>query len=454
MDYLQILLSPFSWLLKFLADMFGSYGIALILFALIVKIILFPLSLKGKKSMISMNMLNGRMKEIQKRCGSDKDRYNREVQELYAKEKINPMGGCLWSMLPLPFLMVLYAVIRRPFRYLMGMTNSTIIAIAVALGWADFTPTGYHELTLAAKLNPSDLATVQAAAGANANLTILNFHFLGVDLSQIPNWKFWESGITWSSVGLFLIPITSAILAYCSMIISNKTNKMNKQAMDNPQMKSMMYMSPLMSLWIGFTLPAALGVYWIANNIFQMGQELISGRLLKADYEKAIAAQEEQARLEKEEEKHHKQLVAEKRAASAEETKNKKSKKIVAPVKKTPGVNVADSRVGLRSYARGRAYDPNRFGSATEYKDPNFKVDEAAMQAVIDAKEERIEETRLNANMGAEFNDSLNGEREGDSAEEAFAGLNDEGADENIGDTLTSEETEENFVEDQKDKED
>jgi YidC/Oxa1 family membrane protein insertase len=419
MDFLQLVLSPFSWLLKTMADFFGSYGVALILFAVIVKVILFPLSLKGKKSMISMNLLSGRMKEIQKRCGTDKERYNREVQELYAKEKINPMGGCLWSMLPIPFLMVLYAVIRRPFRYIMGMHDSAIIALATFLGWQNFSSKGYNELELASWLNPGNLASAQGSAGTS--LTILNFHFLGLDLSQIPTWKFWDGGISWNSIGLFLLPVLSAVLGLLSMIVSNKTNKMSQQTMDNPQMKSMMIMSPLMSLWIGFTLPAALCIYWISNNLLQMAQELISGRLLKSDYEKAIAAQAERARLEKEEEKQKKQLVSEKRAAAVEDAKKKGKKAAPAPVKKNPGVNVADSRVGLRAYARGRAYDPNRYSTVTEYKDPNFKVDEEAVQAVVDAKAERTEQAMLDTKIDQEVNAALEEENSAFTAEETAA---------------------------------
>ena len=76
MDFWQIIMTPFSWLLKVFCQLFNSYGIALILFTLVIKIILFPLSLKGKKSMIKMNLVSGQLKEIQKRCGNDKERYN------------------------------------------------------------------------------------------------------------------------------------------------------------------------------------------------------------------------------------------------------------------------------------------------------------------------------------------------------------------------------------------
>ena len=92
---MDIILSPFVWLLEWFNSWFNSYGLALILFAVVVKVVLFPLSLKGKRSMIQMNMLSGQMQKLQKQYGNNRERYNLEVQKLYEKEKVNPMCGCL-----------------------------------------------------------------------------------------------------------------------------------------------------------------------------------------------------------------------------------------------------------------------------------------------------------------------------------------------------------------------
>ena len=145
MDFAQIILSPFVWLLTFFYNFFGSYGIALILFAVVVKLILFPFALKGKRSMIQMNMLQGKMQKLQKQYGRDRERYNLEVQKLYEREKVNPMGGCLWSFLPLLILIPLYAIIRQPIKYMMGINDVEILnqiaqvvdwnSIAVSNGW-------------------------------------------------------------------------------------------------------------------------------------------------------------------------------------------------------------------------------------------------------------------------------------------------------------------------------
>ena len=97
-----IILQPFAWLLLFFYNLFSSYGLALILFGIVVKLVLFPVTLKSKKSMIQTTMLSGKMQQLQKQYGKDRERYNLELQKLYEKEKINPMGGCVWSLIPIP----------------------------------------------------------------------------------------------------------------------------------------------------------------------------------------------------------------------------------------------------------------------------------------------------------------------------------------------------------------
>lgn len=372
-----IILTPFSWILLFFYNFFQSYGVALILFALLVKIILFPLSIKGKKSMIQMNLLSGKMQQLQKQYGKDRERYNQEVQKLYAREKVNPMGGCLWSLLPLAILIPLYWIIREPVTYLMNVPASMIATISEVTEIAN---TGaYPQIAMAEALgNPDVLAKAQQALGdAGAGLFALDFSFLGINLAAIPKWNFWANGFGWESIGLFLLPIVSAAISFLSMQISMKTNQINTNATQDEMSartnRSMMIMMPLMSLWIGFTVPAGLSVYWIAQYIITIGQELLSGKMLKKDYEAARAAAQERERQEKEEEKRRKEEARLERARRIEEEKRNKSKKKSnkKTEPETPGINKEDSKVGIRAYARGRSYDPNRFGGVTEYVDPN-----------------------------------------------------------------------------------
>ncbi len=369
MDIWQILMTPFSWILKLFCQVFNSYGIALFLFTIVIKIILFPLNLKQKKSIIKMNVVNGQVQEIQKRCGNDKERYNQELQKFYAENNVNPLGGCGWSLIPLVILYPLYAIIRRPLKYMMWLTEDAVRAIAQALGWTDFVIGGYNELTLGSMMTASNLEAAKAAAAATGVATtsmfVINFDFFGINLSEIPQLMFWKDGISWNSVGLFLLPLISAGLSIVSMLVSQKTNQMNK----DQQVKtnwSLMLLSPLISLWIGFAMPAGLCIYWIANSILIMVQEIICGKMLRKDYEAAQKEMEEQAKKAKEAEKERRRKAAEKKAAAIAAGKSGKKQ----PQAKKKGMDVSASREGLRTYARGRAYDPNRY-PITPYRDPN-----------------------------------------------------------------------------------
>ena len=130
-----IILQPFAWLLLFFYNLFSSYGIALILFGIVVKLVLFPVTLKSKKSMIQTSMLSGKMQQLQKQYGKDRERYNLELQKLYEREKVNPMGGCVWSLIPMIVLIALYGIIREPLTYFMQMSGEQIQVLAAQLDW-------------------------------------------------------------------------------------------------------------------------------------------------------------------------------------------------------------------------------------------------------------------------------------------------------------------------------
>ncbi len=406
MDFSQIILTPFSWLLKFF-ESFSNYGIALILFAIVIKLILFPFSMKSKRSMIQMNLIQGKVQQIQKQYAKNREKMNEEIQKLYAKENVNPMSGCLWSMIPLFILWPLYAIIRRPLYHLMHLSEDAITAVADVLGYSmeeAGRSAAYSELYMANMMNEGNLDAIRVAvdgvsSGMGDNLFIVDFNFLGMNLADIAQWKIWEfDAYNWGTIGLFLLPIISAVLSWLMSKVSQATNAMNKQQKEtqaNQQMKTMMIMMPLMSLWIGYAMPAGLCVYWIINSLTSMLQEFISGKMLKKDYEKAAALRAEQEAKEKEEEKRKRREAAERRAKAIEEAKNNKGKK------KKPAVESSEKkkerttdvgRIGMRPYARGRAYDPERFGGVTPYQDPGAPIDEEAVAAALAAKGEMIEE--------------------------------------------------------------
>lgn len=443
MQGIQLLLTPFVWVLMLFYELFDNYGIALILFAVLVKVILFPLSIKAKRSMIQMNMLNGQMQKLQKMYGNNRDKYNLEVQKLYEKEKVNPMGGCLWSLLPLVILLPLYAIIRQPLTYLMNLTPDVISEVArvvdwnnaaVSAGWikeaADFANVGYNQLYLASLITPENIGAVQAVAeGAR----VINFNFLGLNLAQMPQWQFWTwSSVDWAHIGLFLMPIVSAGSGLLFSLIMMKTNAVNQQSRNaaaNSTNKTMLIISPLMSLWIGFAMPAGLSVYWISQNVLSMLQEFLAGKLLKKDYEKAAEQAAIREAEEKEEEKRRREEERAERARRIEESKNNKGKKKGPKTPKDPDeskipASVREaSRVGIRAYARGRAYDPYRFSpdGPTPYQQLDGTIVENAQDKKLERKSEIREEAALEQAADQMIVDELKAEQAAQAPAEAPA---------------------------------
>lgn len=398
MDIWQILMTPFSWLLKQFCLIFNSYGIALILFSIIVKLVMAPFQFKGKKSMIKMNILSGQQKEIQTKYANNPNKMNEEIQKLYAENGVSPMGGCLWSLIPMFMLFPLYAIVRRPMKYMMWLTEAAVGSVADKLNWAavqgsEFVPgAGTNELILSSMFNEGNIDAVRTAAGSDSPF-LINFNFLGLDLSNIPTWEFWKwENVDWNHIGLFLMVILSAVAAVASMIIMTKTNAMNQQQAESAkgQNRVMLIMQPVLSLWIGFSMPAGMCIYWISNSVLTVVQEMIFGKMLKKDYEEAQRAMAEQAAKAKAEEKERRRAAAEKKAAALAEKKSGKKKPGAkkAETEAEPAIDKSASRVGMRQYARGRAYDPNRY-PVTPYHDPSKPRKEEPEEAAELTEEEK-----------------------------------------------------------------
>ena len=132
-----IICIPFAWLVRLLYNLTGSYGMAIILFTVVLKLILLPFQLKSKKSMMRMNRMNGKIQEIQKKYANNQVKMQEEMQKLYQEEGVSPMSGCLWSFLPLPILLALYSIMRQPITHLMMLSNDVVqelVAKITAMG--------------------------------------------------------------------------------------------------------------------------------------------------------------------------------------------------------------------------------------------------------------------------------------------------------------------------------
>ena len=402
-DIIQV---PFGYLLDWLYQLTSSYGLALILFAILVKVILFPATAKSKKSSMKMSRLTPRLQEIQKKYANDQQKQSQEIQALYKEEGVSMGGGCLWALLPLLILLPLYTVVRQPIQYMLH--ESKEVADAVVQGMALGTTHAFPQLDAVAAIykDPAKYADILAAAGASARtMEGLNFSFLGsIDLGAIPQFNIFADTWVWdfAHIGTFLIPILSAGSQVLSMVISQRMNNsvitnekgvQDKEAAKNSQAnqtgKVMMWMMPIMSLWIGFTLPAAMSLYWFVQGVVATAMDVYltkkyrkiydaedAVRLQKFMEQEAIEAEKERVRAERRannpegitqntsKKKLQQNKQREEEAAKAAAAKEYAVKKGLAVEEEE--VKTTLSGISERPYCKGRAYDPNRYSNQEE----------------------------------------------------------------------------------------
>ena len=380
---MSIILTPFAKLLLLFYNMTNSYGIALLLFALVVRIVLFPLFLKGRKSMMAMSGLADQQKFIQQKYGRDRERYSIELQKLYEKEGVKPSGGCLWSMLPLAVLIPLYGIVRKPLTNLLGMSEDQFNAVSNLL-YGEVLDINTAQLSMAQDVfvNYDRIVT---SIPELAGMPQVDFTFLGMNLADTPHLMFWQQENVLLAFGLWLIPVISAALSVFSMVLNNKINAYvtgSEKKSNDPTQRSMMIMMPLMSLWICFTLPAALGLYWIYSSLSAMLSEFANipflRKFMKTEAEKKVRRAEELKEMER---------LERERKSAAKKKAQEENRRIQMERKLNKNVSTA-SREGLRTYARGRTYDPDRYPTFP-YEDPNkvLQKKREEMAAAAEAKQ-------------------------------------------------------------------
>ena len=348
--------------------------------------------------MMRQTRLQPQIQELQKRHEGNPQKLNAEMQNLYREEGVNPMSGCLWSLIPFPILIALYSVVRQPLTRMMFVAKDFVTVLQdyfVEKGLYTVTSaraSAYAEIELT-KLTHANWSSVvtDLADKLDPNLLDIDFRFLGLNLGDQPKWNFfvdtdWSSPSVWlPALGLFLIPFISAALSWLSMKVSTKMNPTTGQ---DPKaaasMNTMNMMMPLMSIWICFIMPAAMGIYWIANSVFGMIRDVILTRkyLKQMEIEDAERAARRSQR-EKELEEKRAETERLKAEGKTEVNTNTSKKKLQAAEKqqaaeRKAALDRADraarrerlgiqepekpaSQVGNRRYARGRAYVPDRF---------------------------------------------------------------------------------------------
>lgn len=271
-----------GYIIRFCYSLTNNYALALLLFALFVKLVLFPFGIKQQKNMVKQATLRPREMAIRKKYAGRTDqktqqKQQEEIMKLYQDENYNPMGGCLPLLIQFPILLSLYRVITQPLTYICRFSSETIAAvnariteIYTAAGIAFETAKGYSaEISSVTHMKDIGFEKFADIEGFSAE-AIPNFEiFGGLNLAYTPSF----TDFSW----LLLIPLFTLIFTLLSSKISRKLSYQAPSAQDaanSASMKIMEYSMPLLSTYICFTVPATIGLYWIFQNILTIVQQV------------------------------------------------------------------------------------------------------------------------------------------------------------------------------------
>lgn len=281
---------PLGYIISLIYNFVQNYGLAIILFTIIVKLILLPLQIKSQKAMKKQQKIQPIIAELQKKYANDQQRLQQEMMKVYKENNVSMTGGCLPLLIQMPILIGLYRVIQSPLTYIKGIdfTNSAVIEGArnIVSEMTEKFPEiigniSNMKIEQIVKNYQIQLTTWSELLGKTADLGWdINFNFLGIDLSKIPSASIAPimSGnfSDMSTVLLILIPAFAIFTTWLSMKQTQGAaqTQNNNAANDTAQSmsKSMTMMMPIMTGFFTFTLPSGIGIYWIISSITQMLQ--------------------------------------------------------------------------------------------------------------------------------------------------------------------------------------
>lgn len=285
----------FGYLLNFLYNTFNNYGIAIIVFSVILRIILIPVTIFQQKSMKKSAELQEKMKEIQKKYKNNPEKLNQETMNLYKTEKVNPLSGCLSSILQIIIILSVFWLVSKPLTYMKKVPQDTINNYVTEIKEAGSSTSAYQEI---------DVIKQKGQQDENVNI---NLDFFGIDLSMVPN-------ANMKDLKVYIIPVLYVLTSFISMKLTNKQAKTKKkktlaiaeksqdskeniekeekdpaeEAAESMELmsNSMNYMFPIMAISISFVTPLGLALYWLVSNVLIMIERVIIDKVFDKKDEK------------------------------------------------------------------------------------------------------------------------------------------------------------------------
>lgn len=296
---LDIIAIPLGWIMRYLYNLVGNYGVTLILFTLVTKILLLPLSVKQKKSTIRMAAFQPEIQRIQKKYANDQQKQSEELARLQKDHNFSMTSGCLPTLIQLPILFGLINVIYNPLQHIIGVSKELIgkasqpgvlMTIAEGIVGKLSTYSPQTDIISAIKSSPAAFADVLDAATI-AKVQDMNLKFLSIDLTATPSIKVFNI--------LLIIPVLCGVSMMAQTFLTQKLSGQQSNAQTN----MMMGMTTLMMVYFTFKMPAGVSIYWIFSGVFGILQELILSIFINPEKEKEKIKEEiEAARLARKEE--------------------------------------------------------------------------------------------------------------------------------------------------------
>lgn len=283
----------FGYVLNFIYEFVKNYGLAIILFSILLKLIMLPLSIKQQKTMKKSMKIQEKTKEIQAKYKNDQTKMNQEIMDLYKKENMSPFSGCLSSILQIVLLFSIFYLVRSPLTHMVKMDPETIETYVNQVK-EESTESGD-------RISYPEIAVIKSAREKLAEEKVgeeekeiyekmaINMDFLGLDLSNVPTQDM-------SNPTVFVIPVLYVISSFVSIRLSNNINKKkqkegNKEEVEQDPMasasKSMMWFMPIMSISIAIIAPLGLALYWLVNNLLMIVERLIMNKFFDKEENEA-----------------------------------------------------------------------------------------------------------------------------------------------------------------------
>ena len=290
----QFFANIFGYVLNFMNNFVGNYGLAIILFTVLIKIIMLPLSIKQQRTMKKSAKLQEQIKFLQFKYKNDPEKLNREMMDLYKKENMSPFSGCLSTIVQFILLISIFYMVRCPLTYMERIDKTQIDTYVQQLKDNGMSINqAYSEIDIIREL---DYLKEKFPDDQTLDKINLNMNFCGLDLSKIPQQNLGD----WT---VYIIPILYIISTFVSMRITTSMQKKNKEkdgviditenkdekeeeknemedAMEQSN-KMMSWMMPIMSVSISLVAPLGLALYWLVNNVLMIGERLVLDKIIK-----------------------------------------------------------------------------------------------------------------------------------------------------------------------------